>query len=435
MSEARLDVTGSGAVAERELQKVTKQLAKVREENRRLNEESKKGSAASAISMSNMTREAVGMAGRFFTVGTAVGAITRAYSDWRTKTDELIDAHDQLSNSFTRVLAEAGKLRLAPQAEQFVKGIKGATPEQATAALSGVMQSGETLSDKRTFAVASEIAKLAPTQIDLTQAGKLAADIADIGGEGITASDVADLTVGIKQQLREKTEQFSGPKFQRQMEHLKRGGMSGTDAIAHAVAALQSEQGATALDLLATKGTQRTSDQRKMIRDVFAPEKITTIKEQLAKYQREDIAAQQLTALEGSSLTAASLTRQQQEQATAQNVLTVDAYSEARKARRFIREKAYAQGAGTYAAAGIESAAAYLADPIRTPRPVQEVIRAERAGFVGREEGHEMIQALNKTTEALLRNTAATRDNTHSSGVRINTETHTEGNGGASGSW
>lgn len=336
MSEVKLDFSSAGGAAvQQQLDKLTKGLAAAREENRKLSASAREGKAATdswsagmqrlhqqndrwangmkRLSEMQPKRTVVGlnldslhqatsglgqMVGSLVGIGTAVGVATMAYGKWQQKVDEIIQGHTDLSMAIVKTLAESGKLQLGPQVEKWAKGQSGATPGQAMSAIAGVMQSGETLSNERTMGVATEIAKLAPTGIDLTRTGALAADVADISGEGTSAEDVADITVGMKQQLREKADLFSGPKFQKQVEHLKRNKkLSGEDALAYAMVALQSEGGAEAMNVASMRPGDRSLDQRKMYREVFTSDAISEAKTKIQGFKQQNLATGELNAL------------------------------------------------------------------------------------------------------------------------------------------
>jgi hypothetical protein len=237
-----------------------------------------------------------GLSGKLAASVGGIALVTTAYRGWASEIDKVIERHTDLSHTVTRTLAMSGKLNLGASADAWKGSVAGATPQQAMATLGGVMQSGETLSSDRQFAVAGELARLAPTGIDLTQTGALGADVADILGGGVSAPDVADATIGVRQMLGEKTGEFQGRKFQKQISALKLGGMSGQDAMAHAIVALQSEYGSEALKTLADK-TGRTADQRKMLKNVFTPEAVASVKSQLSASMTGDMAAGQLSSM------------------------------------------------------------------------------------------------------------------------------------------
>jgi hypothetical protein len=369
-----------------------------------------------------------GLATKYGSVAAAAGLAAVAYSDWRTKTDELAQSHINLSEQFTKTLAQAGMLAKAPQIEGWLKSLKGATTTQGLAAVGGVLASGETLSDQRAFDVAGQVARLGPTGMDLQQTGSLAADIADIVGEGTSAEDVADMTVGLQKQLREKVGEFSGRKFQKQIANLKMAGMGGEDALVHAVAALQSEQGAEALKVLATKG-KRTPEQRRMLREVFAPETLERLRGELSGFQSSNLAQQQLKALGTSSLTGIAKVEQLLGEQKGQQELGVTWHTTANQARQFIRNEAWKEGIGTWMAAGLQTGANRAMDIFRTPSGAEEIIAAQQKGLIGNTpESQEFIKALNDVGKALRENTAATAQNTQKTPTipGVNVDAHTE---------
>jgi hypothetical protein len=370
-----------------------------------------------------------GLATKYGSVAAAAGLAAVAYSDWRTKTDELAQSHINLSEQFTKTLAQAGMLAKAPQIEGWLKSLKGATTTQGLAAVGGVLASGETLSDQRAFDVAGQVARLGPTGMDLQQTGSLAADIADIVGEGTSAEDVADMTVGLQKQLREKVGEFSGRKFQKQIANLKMAGMGGEDALVHAVAALQSEQGAEALKVLATKG-KRTPEQRRMLREVFAPETLERLRGELSGFQTSNLAQQQLDALGGSGLTRTQMAENIVREAEEEQSLDLPG-TPLQQSRRFTRASAYRRGFLPYLGALTQSAASRTAEFVNaasggmvyrqagvteSQEAIDELKIAERRGIIGKGEADALIAALKE-------NTAATKASTQ---PRVNIDAHTE---------
>lgn len=372
MSETKLDFTADSKVAQNEIDKLTRKVAGLQEQFRQLNDSARRGAKQSSDAQFDLSESLNSVLSKISPLTFAVGAATAAYYGWRTETDKLIDKHDQLARTFTKTLAEAGKLSLAPQMEKWLQGVQGVTREQAMGALSGVLASGETLGDQRAVAIAGEIAKQAPTGIDVEHAGGLAADIADIVGEDVSAADVADLTIAAKQMLRGKTAQFQGPKFQKRIESLKIGGMSGMDALAAAIASAQSEQGAEGLGILADKG-RKTPEQRKMMAEVFAPNRLAEIKAQLDAARQADVAQQELSALGKSGLTQTAVLQQAADVVESQGASGLDAQARAEQARRIIMQRAREHGPIMYGAQWLGTGVSQILDAVRTPNPEAEL--------------------------------------------------------------
>jgi hypothetical protein len=482
---ATIDFTGDASRAQAAMDRLTRDNAKMREQIRLTNEESVRGSKKAvqemerwsagmsklqqqndkwalgmtrmaesmrpiksrtkevAVASDDLTTALSGMGIQIAAVAAVSGFAMKVYGEWRQRTDELSSAHEHLAQSMTKALAESGKLALAPQAEQFVKNIKGATPAQATAALAGVMGSGETLADSRTFDVAGKIARLAPTGIDLTQAGGVAGDVADIMGEGTSAEDVADTTVGLKQMLRDKIGQFSDKRFQKNIEKLKMSGMSGEDAMTAAVAALQSEQGAASLDVLNKKGRKTRAD-KLMMSEVFNRENLDRVKTQMQGFRTDNLAQQQLDLLKTSTLTGGQNVQTIVDEAETENILGVD--PNIARVRKFIRERARGRGMGAYGVAVGSEAVSHFQQATgveaenrrrwQAMTPEQRsaleaqgrfggsqaeamVGQAFREGTISKGDMQEMIQALRE-------NTLATKANT---GPQKNVNAHNEGRG------
>lgn len=466
MSEAKLDLTANTAVMQREIEKGVRTIAKLREENKKLNEESKKGFNESlramdawSAGMERMRQQsdkwAAGMerlrqqqqkggnvwegfrrafrssdlsaahssladiATTMVGIGSATAIAASAYQAWQSEIEKVAQGHSHLSSNITKTLAEAGKLRLGKQADEFARGASGATPQQATEALRGVMASGETLSDQTTFGVAGEIAKLAPTGIDLAATGSLAADIADVAGEGTSAGDVADITVGMKQQLREKVGIFQGPKFQKQLERLKQGGMSGDDALAHAIVALQSEQGAEAIGAMADKS--KTADQRRLIKSTFTTDALKAAREQISGFKSGDLAASELAGLREFESGREALADQDIAIEAAKTEEQVGPLAAQRNrvlalARQKQYQKSFVGGAVFDAFTPLRGAASMMFG--QESNAIEQVNLMKKGGDISEAKANELIAALQAAARASLE--VAKRNNS------VNTDAHVE---------
>jgi hypothetical protein len=459
MAEAKLDFSANTAVAQKELDKLTKGLASAREEIRKLNQQSKESKqttdswssgmdrlktqndrwaqgmkrlqdmqpkkTVAGISLANLHEATTGfaqMATGLLGVGAAVGAVTNAYGHWNQRIDEIIQGHTELSTSIVRTLAESGKLQLGPEISKWAKSQSGATPAQAMATIGGVMQSGETLSDQRTMAVSTEIAKLGPTGIDLAKAGGLAADVADIVGENVSAKDVANITVGLKQQLRGKADLFSGPKVQKQIERLKRNtGISGETALDYAVVAAQAEGGAEALSVAGMKPGERTADQRKMYKAVFSPEALAAARASRESFKASNLAAGELSALGTFGSGQESLKEQELAQEKARTQDQYGAFeSERKRIRETIQERAnqggMLRGIGNY----IDQSFAGVNNLVfgKQMTTEAEISAARSTGLISQSETQQMIAALREAA-------AASREAAKANSAR-NVDAHTE---------
>src|SRR5688572_13461713 len=102
---------------------MTREMGRLKEESKRLREESAKGGKEVQSAFASAAGSLGSMAAGFVSVNALVGAATRTYSDWRAEVENLAKSHDTLKLSIVRALAEAGKLELTPQAEKFVRSI------------------------------------------------------------------------------------------------------------------------------------------------------------------------------------------------------------------------------------------------------------------------------------------------------------------------
>jgi hypothetical protein len=161
-----------------------------------------------------------------------------AYTSWRSETDLLVQSHRKLAESLVKVVSLSSIS--GPKASKFLAGIKGATREQGTAALSGVTQAQPFMPQDRQFALAEQAARQAPTGVDVQQFGGAVADVGAIA-PGHSADDVADLTVSSQQIAGEKFEALRSDPVQRKLAKMVAGGMSPEEAMANAIVALDED--------------------------------------------------------------------------------------------------------------------------------------------------------------------------------------------------
>jgi hypothetical protein len=174
---------------------------------------------------------------------------------------------------------------------------------------------------------------------------------------------------------------------------------------------------------MASKGA-KSGDERRMIRDATA--EVPMIRTALNQAMSSGAAAEQIAGVASSELSSLNLSGLRGERSQQQGDLGAARYTQAKQARKFIMDEAGKQGAGAYMSAYVETATARAFDMFREPNAQREVIRGMQVGSVGRGDGHEFIEALNKTTEALLKNSGVTKENTRASGPRLNIDAHTE---------
>jgi hypothetical protein len=265
MSQAKLEITGDTQHAQRENDKLTKQVAKLREEVRQLGQQSKKSAKEShdafSAAGSNLAKTITGMV----TVEAGVSAVVGLYSNWRAEVDKLTAAHDKLTANIVKTAAATGNLGRGADLERFVKGQRGVTREQATEAFLGVAGAGVDMSFERKAAIAGLVAKQAPTGVKLQEAGSLAGDLGELFGDK-SAGDVVDLATKSRAMAGDKAQQLGSDEFMRAMRGMVSAGMTPEQAMGRALGALDNDQNLkqfTALGSALTAGQGTYGQDRK----------------------------------------------------------------------------------------------------------------------------------------------------------------------------
>lgn len=364
--------------------------------------------------------------GQYVTIAAATAGVVKLYSAWRTTVDGLGDAHRDLEKDIVKTLAEAGKLQLLPQVQAIQKQLaaKGITPHQSAAAFAGAMTSGTEISQARQMEIAAEASKLGPTQIDLTKFTAMATNVAEALGDEATPERVIDITAGLKRELGEKAGGFGGQPTQKAIEAMKRKGLTGEQAIAHVVTALQAEQSPRSIAELFGPG--RLSREQMMVKkQLFGGTKPADILGRLEASDLENLAQQQLQAVPGT--TALS---QMAQAAEGVGALGAGDVANVQDVRKFVAQRALAGGGGyRYSQAAIAGGVNRAMEVFRGEQPHREAIQAAQQGFISMDELRQLIEALNRNTKATEKNNAATDQNTTATPKRtaaINTESQTE---------
>lgn len=361
---------------------------------------------------------------KYASISAATAGIIKLYSSWREHTDGLVDAHRRMAVDVTKTLAEAGKLQLHPQVDAAIKTLaeQGITPQQSQAALAGVMTSGTELSSDRQLAVFKEVAKLGPTQIDLSKFGEGAANVAEALGDKATPERIVDFTAAMKRELGAKFGQFTGQPTQKAIEAMKASGMTGEDALANIVVGLQAEQSPRTIAELFGPG-RLSREQRMQRSQTFGTGAAGQIRGRLEQADLQNLAAQQISAVPTEVKVA-----QRVDSSSGLNALEFGGQAWAiSMARKEIAERAYARGGGygkNWAGAMFYNALSFanefsgrdreFQESLRKASPeqreamiarerslygseipaVREILNAQEKGIIGPDDGKEIIRLL-----------------------------------------
>ena len=178
MAEAKLDIAGNTDEAQRAIDKLTRKTAQLTEQLRTMKQESAKAATSSKQDLSVQLGGLERVGSSLLTVSALVGAATQVYGQWRTDTDKLVDSHRKLVAELVKASTLSGAA--GGRLSEFVKGIKGATPQQGLEAFLGVSAAATGLSLERKESLARELAPQGATGLDLKEASSIVGDFAEI---------------------------------------------------------------------------------------------------------------------------------------------------------------------------------------------------------------------------------------------------------------
>ncbi len=288
-TEAKLDFTADPKVAERAIDSLTKKMAGLEEQNRKLNENAKKGAHESKQALDAWAEGMKGLddAGRkamahsdetwkrgldtlkkqnealheghhwlteqgqellklgvgFLTVEKGVEKVVEVYDEWREHVKELGKEHEELAKRVVKTLHQSGLLKFGPEMEEFIEKGAGntATPEQVRQAISGVA-TGAPMADVETQkALVKETVKGAPLGIDLAERGLLVGKLSKIAPEK-SAGDLADIASYMEHQAGSRAGELGSPNFLRSIRALKTAGIGTDEALSIGMQALEDDQ-------------------------------------------------------------------------------------------------------------------------------------------------------------------------------------------------
>jgi hypothetical protein len=245
MAEVKLDFEGDSSKAQKALDDLIKANAKLKEQIRTINNESKKGSEDSAKAAqhhSGLIREQVGelakMVTGYVTLEKGVEAVVEAYNGWNERLNKFAESHEQFTDGLIRQLTKVGRVAKVGEYAEFIKGLKGLTPTQGLSALTAVQESAPLLGEERQRGIVKAAGPLgaALQPEDLGQVTGMAGQFASFT-KGLSEEQLVSMAMTAEQRTGGKMEKFQGPKFQRTMKALVASGMDQENVIGAAMAA------------------------------------------------------------------------------------------------------------------------------------------------------------------------------------------------------
>lgn len=234
-------VTADAGQAIREIDRLQKELVKLRESNLALASGARINARENRTWMSEQLRDAKHMVTSLLTVRHAVGIVTEAYREWRDEMTKVSQAADESSAAMVRTLSKTGDLMAGAEVERAVAGARGVSRQAAIEALEGVSGAAPTMQRGRRLAVAIETARGAVAHGDSRGVGGLAGQIAEILGT-TSAEDVLDVVTALRQAAGGRAEELTGRKTIEGVKLLtESGAASGEEALALVSAIMRRE--------------------------------------------------------------------------------------------------------------------------------------------------------------------------------------------------
>jgi hypothetical protein len=294
-SEAKLDLTADDKVAQRAIDNLTKRMAGLEEQNRKLNETAKKGAEESrkavdqwaagmeklsaqgkkvhddieawdrgmanikkhnadlreqvthhgAIShfLSEQSTELVGIGTSYVSITKGIEMAMDMVGEWRNRVKELGQEHENVAKNLTQALHSGGMMKFGPELEEFARGGAGgiATPDDVIKAMSGAMAGAPKASAEEIRALSTEGVKGAALGVDPKERTTLIAKLHTLFPEK-SANDLADVSQFATQMAGTHADQLTSAPFAKAIRYLKAGGLGSDEAGSLATSFLQSDE-------------------------------------------------------------------------------------------------------------------------------------------------------------------------------------------------
>jgi hypothetical protein len=293
--EAKLDFTADDKVARAAIDRLTKQVAGLEEQQRKLNETAKKGAHESRQAVdewakgldklsdagrkalvhsdetwkrglanlkqqndelkkhgdawehvthwvSEQGKELIAIGGSYLAIHKAVDLVVEGYSQWREHVKKLGEEHQQLAESTVKTLHQAGILKFGKEAEEFIASGAGgvASPEEVRQAMSGVAAGAPNASFDEMKTLAAQTAKSAPLGVNLAERGTFMAKLHAID-KSKSPDDLADIASFAQQAAGNRAGELTSPAMLRSLRALTAGGMGIDEALGLSIGALQND--------------------------------------------------------------------------------------------------------------------------------------------------------------------------------------------------
>ncbi len=250
MSAVSLDFASSGGEAvQKQLDNITKALAKSREQVRQLNEASKRSSQESTAGWNKELSSITSLVGGYVSAGAAIGVLSRAAQGLRDDFKAAREEHLKLQKQMAAGAVSSGNIPNLPAIDKFSKTGPG-TPAQNLAALAGVQKEMPYAKFESQKNLAEQISRLSQTGMgeeQLTKMGGLAGQLSDLLPND-KAGDLADAALLVSQRAGGDLEKMGGDKYMGAMKRLQGAGMSGEGALGFGLAGLDANLPGTVLD-------------------------------------------------------------------------------------------------------------------------------------------------------------------------------------------
>jgi hypothetical protein len=287
-SQAKLDLTADDKVAKAAIDRLTKQMAAMEEQSRKLNETAKKGAeeatkavdswaaglsklsaegkrvhdniaawdrgmeklkeqshhhSAISHSLSEQATELVGIGASYLSITKGIEVAMDMVGEWRDRVKELGQEHENVAKNLTATLHSGGLMKFGTELEEFARGGAGgiATPDDVIKAMRGATAGAPKASPEEIQAFSTEGVKAAPFGVDPEERTKLIAKLHTLFPEK-SANDLADMSQYGTQMAGTHADQLTSGPFAKAIRHLKAGGVGSDEAMSLTLTHLQDDE-------------------------------------------------------------------------------------------------------------------------------------------------------------------------------------------------
>lgn len=275
-TEAKLDFSANTAEAEKNIAKLTKENAKLRESMRQIAVQSKDGShdkfiekmVAGGKATSTATGQLIGLASRMSAIAgpaavaaTGVGLITRELQKFNDQQAEAVRGHREFQAELAKTISTGKDSGIGPRVEAFTRTTSGATREDALKSLQSVSGEMQTSSFERRADIARSVARLGITGRDVSQTGGMAGFLGQDVLTNYKGQDVADVAALLQKEAGGDFEKIGADTTKRAIQQLvSSGAMTPEEAVGTALAAARGDiSGKTLTQIAKTAAASKES--------------------------------------------------------------------------------------------------------------------------------------------------------------------------------